>query len=288
MSGPSVGPKQFDVMPSAILQRSMLSALPADSAYAWQQAGILPVSDGRLVVMDAASYARPRHVESEGKLLPWPADMAEIWFQVIRDATGKMLRVVAALVSLPRTNLSTIASDLVKTEACSMAIDSANWMVADVQRLKTHWKGAGPHCRANLGGSTKDPQRRIVQEQAAALLSREGFQLSRKEENGYLQFDVDHLQSDAQIERAESLLQASGLNLRLNVWKTETGTDLGKRLVQSHITQIADDAGNIYLFASSTGFGDSIYYWDALTWRGSLVGYLCNFMPPDDEADGSK
>ena len=288
MSSPSVGPKRFDVMPAAILQRAMLSALPADATYAWQQAGILPVSDGRLVVMDAASYARPRHIQSEGKILPWPTDTAEVWFQVICDRTGKVLRVVGALVSLPGTDLSAIAGDLAKTEACSMPIDSATMMIADVQRLKTHWKGAGPHCRANLGGSTKDPQRRMAQEQAAALLSRAGFHVSPKEENGYLQFNVEQLQSDAQIERAESLLQASGLDLRLNVWETETGADLSDRLIQDRITQLANDAGQTYLFASSTGFGDGIYYWDALTWRGSLVGYLCDFMPPDDEADGNQ
>ncbi len=285
MSSPSMGPRLFDVLPSAILKRSMRSALPAGSTFAWNQVGTLPVSDGQVVVMDAASYARPRHVQSEGKLLPWPTDGAEVWFQVVREGTGKVLRVVAALISLPGADLPPITKELVQSEVCSMAIDSATMMIADVPRLTTNWQGAGPNFQANLGGSTNDPARRAAQEQAAALLSSAGFRFRRSEENGYLSFQLEPLRADAEIERAESLLAASGLNLRLNVWKTETGTTLAERLVRERITQLNDPLGIPFLIASSTGFGDGIYYWEALLWRGNLVGYFCDFMPPGEGDD---
>ena len=257
-------------------------ALPANSAVAWQQAGVLPVSDGQFVVMDAASYARPRHVESEGRLLPWPAAQAEIWFQVIREESGKVLRVVAALISLPSADLPVIMKDLTKTEGGSMPIDSATMMVADPTQMKRHWQGGGPNCRANLGGSTNDPQRLKAQEQAAWVLSQAGFRLRREEKNGYVSHQLEGLLSNADLDRAESLIAASGLDLRVNVWKTETGTTLGDQLVRASLARVDDEGGTPYLFASATGYGDGTYHWDALHLRGNLVGYLCDFMPPEE------
>lgn len=286
MSVPSKGPKLFDVLPSAILKRGLHIALPENSAIAWQPVGTLPVSDGQLVVMDAASYARPRHVESEGRLLPWPTAEAEIWFQVIRENSGKLLRVVAALISVPSADLPAIIMDVTKTDAGSMPIDSATMMIADPARMKRNWQGGGPNCRANLGGSTNAPERLKVQEQAAQVLSQGGLRLRREVEGGYVSHQLEGLLSNADLDRAESLIAASGLDLRVNVWKTETGTMLGDQLLRTPLARVDEKNGTPYLFASATGFGDGTYYWDALHLRGNLVGYLCDFMPseePDDD-----
>ncbi|MFN0017619.1 MAG: hypothetical protein ACKVP0_05115 [Pirellulaceae bacterium] len=288
MSMPSKGPKLFDVLPSAILKGSMRIALPANTVVAWQLSGVLPVSDGQIVVMDAASYARPRHVESEGRLLPWPAVQAEIWFRVIREESGKVLRVGAGLISVPSADLPAIIKDLTTTEGGSMPIDSATMMVGDPSRMKRNWQGGGPNCRANLGGSTNDPQRLKAQEHAAWLLSQAGFRLRREVENGCVSHQLEGLHSNSDLDRAESLIAASGLNLRVNVWKTETGTALGDQLGRASLARVDDESGIPYLFASSTGFGDGTYYWDALQLRGNLVGYLCDFMPPAESEDDDR
>ncbi len=285
MSVPSKGPKLFDVLPSAILKRALHIALPANSAIDWQPAGVLPVSEGRLVVMDAASYARPRHVESEGRLLPWPTAEAEVWFQVIREVSGKVLRVVAALISVPSADLPAIIKEVTKTDVGSMPIDSATMMVADPLRMKRNWQGGGPNCRANLGGSTNDPERLKAREQAAWVLSQAGFRIVREVDNGYVSHQLEGLLSNADLDRAESLIAASGLDLRVNVWETETGRMLGDQLVRARLARVDEENGIPYLFASATGFGDGTYYWDALHLRGNLVGYLCDFMPPEEPDD---
>jgi hypothetical protein len=275
------GPRLFDVYPAHQLYAAMRGALPSDAEFVWRQVGSLTVSGKTLVVMDAESYL-PRYFQSEGRFLSWTAGSVEVWLQLIQRRDGHPMRVARVLLSLPGSALPSRLAQGMKQEACSMAIDSASMLVADVPRLQRCWKIGGSNCRAFLGHTQTQPERRQAKEQAAALLTSAGFALEREERGASLSFRLSGELSDDEIGRAEAILAAASLGEWINVTRTQSLAELHAELDRTFVATFFDENLQPYLFAFPTGFGDGLYYWDAIVDQDRVLGYFCDFMPPED------
>jgi hypothetical protein len=280
MPDPSGPPKLYDVLPSGRYRAAMRAALPQDASFAWRLAGTLGVTAGRLVVMDPAFFY-PGGAGREGRLLDWPAGRADVWLRMIERGGRQVLRVAAVLVSLAEPDLGTRGS-VRKDEVGSSAVDSAKMMVADAGRLDACWEVGGPLNESALGVTTCHPDQKQIKEKAAALLTGHGFPLVRKD-GGYLGYRFGRPLSSEEVCRADRLLAAAGLPERVNVIRPHTLAVIEDGLGSAPVVRLGD-AGSPYLCAFPSGWGDGIYYWDALRHGDQLLGYLCDFMPEDGTA----
>jgi hypothetical protein len=277
-------PELFDVLPSGQLRWALQKALPDGTAFDWKLVGRLPVTAGKLAVMDGAS-CHPQHLESEAGLLDWPHPEAEIWLQLAVDPQGKALRVMAAAALAPGFS-PTAVGELALGEGCRMSIDSASGLVGDWGRMPSGCKLGGPLSRASIGKPASEPADQQSKAQAAALLSAEGFPLAAAQSIGGVLHKFERGLTDEEISRADAILAAAGSPERVRVYTSQTIEEISQIMVRSLYTQL-DHAGSPFLFVFKTGFGDGGYEWQSLRAGEQVVGYVCNFGA-DSEAELSE
>ena len=263
-------------MPRGQLHAAFRAALPLDANFAWRNVGQLYVPSRQLLVLDPGAF-EPGNAGREGRILDWPFQEADVWLRTISRASGEVLRVAAVLLGSRGSDVETDQQP-VKKEVGSSPIDSATMMVADRGQVDISWRVGGSLNSSVLGRSERDSSLITIKEQAAAILIRHGFRLNRDESHGYLSYRFDGPLSDCEIAEADRLLQEAGLPERVNASLPHTLAVIENMLNGSFVARL-DDADSPYLYAFPTGWGDGIYWWDALLQRDKLMGYLCDFMP---------
>ena len=275
-------PELFDVMPAGQLQRALRQSLSEGTTLVWEHIGNLDVTQGKLGVLDAGG-CDPRHPR-EAKTLDWPFPQVEVWLQFAKIPGGKEDRVFAALLSAPGKGLVQEQADWETKEGESMAIDSASAAVSDYGRLLTECRAGGPLSHSCLGkGSADLPDQMQARKQAAAYLGKHGFP-TRIETwaTGSISITFSPGLTDEQVTAANAMLAKAGFQDRAWIAGSHTSGLIEKGLTGAPFMHV-DDGRSPYLFAFKTGFGDGIYYWDGLWRGGQLCGYLCNFVPAEDE-----
>jgi hypothetical protein len=271
-------PKLFDVMPARELHKAMQAALPADVTFAWRHLGNLKVTTDKITVMDPAVYRPGQVLDEEERILDWSDKEAEIWLQVIARKNGDVLRVAAVLVSRALDS----AANITKVQVGSSAVDSAQMMVADTARLRSCWNCGGMKNKSVLGRAEEKPKLKKEKERAAVFLANSGFSLTREERGKYLSFAFDTPLTDEQIANIRKLLKDAGINEDVNVIQPHSLAVIEQALDRSFGVSLSD-GDSPYLFAFKSGWGDGIYWWDALKQSEKLVGYTCNFMEESED-----
>lgn len=273
-------PKLFDVMPARELNAVLRANLPADATLAWRHVGSLKVGGAKLTVMDPSLY-RPGRPLDEGRLLDWPYDQADIWLQVIEARSGAVLRVAAVMAVSPLVGTAKVE----KVEAGSSAVDSAKLMVADTLRMGSDWHEGGHRNQSDLGVAESKAKVRKKKQAAIELLTASGFKLKREERVASVSFVFDGPLTDEDIARANKVLKDAGNDEQVNVIQPHSLALVEDGLKGSFVVGLKDERGSPFLYAFETGFGDGIYWWDALKCGEEVVGYACNFLE-DDSGDG--
>jgi len=261
--------------------------MPAETKIAWERLGTIAVTQGKLGVADAGGL-HPKY-PSEVKTLDWPHAEVDAWVQRARLPESNEDRILAIILLTPGLRQE-MHPDLAQArweviEGKSMAIDSATAAFGDHGRMLADMKAGGTHAHTCLGrGSSKnDPQQKQILQQAADLLKQHGFPASIETyATGDISVYFKPGLTDEQVERANALLAPTGCPHQVWIAGSHTSGLLEEALLKAPVTQLTDARGP-YLFACRTGFGDGIYYWDALQQNGQLVGYLCNFVPAEEE-----
>jgi hypothetical protein len=280
----SSAPQLFSVLPAGELKRLLRQSLSPQTQIAWQQLGTIGVTQNKLGVVDAASI-HPKY-KSEIYTLDWPHAQVDVWVQRARDSGSQEDRIFAVLLLAPGRGPQPGAWQL--EEGQSMAIDSATAAFGDYGRMLSEMRGGGTHAQTTLGrGSADNPQQKQVRQQAAAFLRQHGFPAEIETyATGSISVRFKPGLTEEQIDRANALLAPTGCPDQVWLPGSHTSGLLEEALMKSPVTQLMDARGP-YLFACRTGFGDGIYYWDALQQNGQLVGYLCNFVPAHEEASAA-
>lgn len=132
----------------------------------------------------------------------------------------------------------------------SMAVDKHRVMIGAASRARRGWKIGGPNCRANLldGDVTAEAERL----KAAGV-------------------DLDGPLSEAKLAKARSLLRRR--KVKLNVWQTETGVRLDEKMEDRVSVRLGD-----WAIVFRTGFGNGIFYWDALLNGKATVAWRMSFL----------
>ncbi len=273
-------PKLFDVMPARELSGALRANLPEDAAFTWRHVGSLKVGGAKLTAMDPSLY-RPGRPLDEGWLLDWPHEQADIWLQVLATGPGVVLRVATVMVATPLCR----AADVKKTEIGSSAVDSAKMMIADTLRLGSAWHVGGPRNQSDLGKAESQAKIRKKKLAAIELLTASGFKLRRDERATSVSFIFDGPLTDEDIARASKLLKDAGSDEQVNVVQPHSLALVEDGMKGSFVVDLKDERGSPFLYAFESGFGDGIYWWDALKCGEEVVGYTCNFLE-DDSGDG--
>jgi hypothetical protein len=279
----SSGPELFTVMPRVELHRALRQSMPPQTRIAWERLGVMDITAGKIGAVDAASL-HPRY-PSEIYVLAWPHAQAEVWVQ--RAAAGEQAadRIFAVLLGVSPHVLPKTTAGWTIAEGESMAIDSATAAFGDYARMLSEMRAGGTHGHVCLGrGSAREPQVKQVREEAARFLQQHGFPATIETyPTGAISVRFSPGLTDEQVEQANALLAQTGCTDRVWIAGSHTSGLLAAQLIQSPVTQLSDSRGP-YLFACRTGFGDGMYFWDSV-WQGDqLYGYLCNFVPAEEEA----
>lgn len=284
MSHSSQAPRLFDVMPAGELRRALRQSLPSSTELAWLHIGNLNVTEGSLGVVDA-TCCHPRHYR-EAKTLEWPFPLVEVWLQLARTPGAKLDRVFAVLLSAAGEGMTAGDGNWQTKESVSMPIDSASAVVADFGRLKSDCRDGGPLSETYLGkGSADEAPAKQARQQAAALLAQHGFPTKLDTwATGSISISFSPGLTDERVAAANELLAKAGFSDRAWIAGSHTSGEVAAGLTTACYTRVPRD-DNPFGYAFTTGFGDGMYYWDSLWRDGKLCGYLCNFVPADEEED---
>lgn len=157
-----------------------------------------------------------------------------------------------------------------------VGIDSGYITVSTPEAHQQRWQVGGPLSLSSLfvewhNGAAR---REALTRSALTALDRGGFTLSR-ERDGFYRFEPPL--SDAEIARADSLLQPIEGSVFVNVTQTQSMGDLMRLHRHSYVARLSDTEG-VYAFGMKAGWGDGTYPCYALLHEGRLAGFECRFL----------
>jgi hypothetical protein len=270
-----------------VLREAFVQGLPEGTHGVWEKVGSLRVTGGLLGAVDAGS-CHPRYLAGETTQLDWPYERAEIFLRFARQLDGRRTRVLAVLVGPPVADVPGSAKSAERDFIDTMCIDSASAVVGDYARMQAECRAGGPMATVLVGkGTAQTPEQRQARQQAAEILKSLGLPVATEGPTPYdgaspIRFSSGL--SDAEIEQARASLADAGVTEEIWVPSAHTAVLLEKQLTSDLVVCHPSEADPM-LVGFRTGFGDGIYTWQEITASGTLLGYLCDFLPQDEEAD---
>jgi hypothetical protein len=278
-------PELFAVLPSALLRESLVQGLPEGTHGVWEQAGSLRITGRMLGAVDAGS-CHPRYLPGEATQLDWPYTRAEIFLRFAQQLDGRRTRVLAVLVVPPAAEVPPDAASAERDFVDSMCVDSASAVVGDYARMQSECRAGGPLATVLVGkGTAQSAEQRQARQRAAGILKSLGLPVATSESTPYdgqapVEFSTGLL--DEQIEQARAALVAAGVTEDIWVPSAHTAVLLERQLISNLVVRYPAE-GDPVLVGFHTGFGDGSYVWHELTASGQLCGYLCDFLPQEEE-----
>lgn len=264
-------------MPWKTLKEKLDASVSKQATRRWELVGRLETEDGAIMVFDPSyyhpSYTDPQHtydITLQGRtgyvkvLLERVRVSANDW----RNAAVKIL-----FFDELETNRESIGN---------VDVDSGTLAVAPASLLPKRWMVGGEYSESSIWIEFMDKDERNVEgKRAAELLSANGFKVNH--EYDWLYTFTEPF-SDAEIERANTLLRSNGIRGSVNTVVHHSTALIRKQLAQNYVA-LLDDNSAPYLIAFESGWGDGTYDWFVLKNGEKTIGFISQMIGAD-EAQG--